>query len=448
MKTHLMKLVASVTLFALAGCGGGGSSPQDSTNGTQALDLSLGTPATVQIPAATDSVYAHIMSQSMKVQLVGGNGTVSFDRPLNYDNTRAMSPSEIALLGIWITPEVKAAWAQGWTGAGVKTGVIDDFTPNDASEFFKLSFPTGCTNTTMPGGNVTLCRRESFSTFRLTHGDAVAAIIGSATSSFTGSASEKGIYSTSTDFGSFTGLADLNVTFSTPYYGIARDAQVVRSDFLSYQQSTSGLFFVLQGWAAGSDYRSQLYNERKVINLSMSASSTDATVNKRIYDSQMVYANNSLTPDSVFVKAAGNYACVVSAATCDPINSVFYNAAPYKDKTILVGALDQSGGQLASYSNTAGAYADRFVVADGRGAQVINGTYQVGTSFASPRVAGYIAIIRHKFPRLSAAQAAKVLLDTAVWNPAWGEKTAATQAIYGQGEASLTRALDPAGTLR
>ena len=441
-----MKLVASVALLALAGCGGGGTAPQDSTNGSQTLDLSLGTPASVQIPSATDSVYAHIMSQSMTVQLVSGNGTAynPFDRLLNYDNTRAMSQSEIDLLGIWITPEVKAAWAQGWTGAGVKTGVIDDFTPNDTSEFFKISFPTGCTNTTMPGGNVTLCRRESFSTFRLTHGDAVAAIIGSATSSFTGSASEKGIFSTSTDFGSFTGLADLNVTFSTPYYGIARDAQVVRSDFLSYQQSTSGLFSVLQGWAAGSDYRSQLYNERKVINFSMSASSTDAAVNKRIYDSQMAYATTSITPDIVFVKAAGNYSCVASTDTCDPINSVFYNAVPYKDKTILVGALDQSGGQLASYSNTAGAYADRFVVADGRGARVINGTYQVGTSFASPRVAGYVAIIRHKFPRLSAAQAAKVLLDTAVWNPAWGEKTAATQAIYGQGEANLTRALDPA----
>jgi subtilase-type serine protease len=108
-----------------------------------------------------------------------------------------------------------------------------------------------------------------------------------------------------------------------------------------------------------------------------------------------------------------------------------------------VGALDQAGGALASYSNKAGNYADRFVVADGRGIHLVADKYEVGTSCAAPRVAGYIAIIRQKFPYLSAADAAQVILDTAVWNPAWGAKTPATQAIYGQGEASLERALAP-----
>lgn len=113
-----------------------------------------------------------------------------------------------------------------------------------------------------------------------------------------------------------------------------------------------------------------------------------------------------------------------------------------------MGALDSPAGRLADYSNKAGSYADRFVVADGRGIHNTEGGYVDGTSFAAPRVAGYAAIIRHKYPNLSAANTARVILDSAVWNPAWGDKTPATQALYGQGEASLSRALVHAGTLR
>jgi subtilisin family serine protease len=130
------------------------------------------------------------------------------------------------------------------------------------------------------------------------------------------------------------------------------------------------------------------------------------------------------------------------------LNAVFHNATPFKDKSILVGALDQEGGSIASYSNQAGDYADRFVVADGRGLMQADGSYAQGTSFAAPRVAGYAAIIRQKFPNLTAANTASVILDTASWNASWGDKSAANMAVYGQGEASLGRALAPVGRLR
>ncbi len=465
MQYKLASIATFWALISLVACGGGGGDTPTTdvpanpgtnaadpnkviTTGTRSYDLRWGTPATVQTPATAD-VRARMVAKTMTMNLLGAQAAYPpFERIINFDNTRSLTASEVALLGVWLTPEVKAAWAQGWTGAGIKTGVMDDFTPNDTSEFLQFPITLACIDSVMPGGNVNLCRTQAKASLRMTHGDTVVAVLGNAMSAFTGKATESGNFTSSTDSGTFTGSADLAVTFSTPYYGIAKDALVVRSDFLSYQSRTTGLFSVLREWGAGADLPSQVYNQRKVINLSMSGNSTDEFTNKRIYDAQLAFANTSFAPDSVYVKAAGNLSCVTSEPTCDPINRVFYNAPTFKDKTILVGALDQAGGALASYSNKAGNYADRFVVADGRGAQLLSDEYEVGTSFAAPRVAGYIAIIRQKFPHLSAADAARVILDTAVWNPAWGVKTAATQAIYGQGEASLARALAPGTYLR
>lgn len=86
-------------------------------------------------------------------------------------------------------------------------------------------------------------------------------------------------------------------------------------------------------------------------------------------------------------------------------------------------------------------------MADGRGLSQADGSYSQGTSFAAPRVAGYAAIIRQKFPNMTAANTASVILDTASWNARWGDKTATNMTVYGQGEASLGRALAPVGRL-
>jgi subtilisin family serine protease len=350
--------------------------------------------------------------------------------------------------GAWISADVRAAWAQGWTGNGIKIGVLDDFTPEDDSAFLHIQHPTGCTVAVLPASTIKLCSDNATAAYRMTHGDQVAGIAGGAAATFTGKLSESGIYTEAASSGSYQGVTDITATFSSPYYGAAKDAQVIRGDFLSHQQSTNGLFAVLQDWGVGVDARSRLYQQVQVVNLSLSSGSSDATANQRLFDAQIGYASSSTTPDAVFVKAAGNFSCAASAAGCDPINQVLYQASAFKEKTLLVGALDAPGSRLASYSNMAGAYADRFVVADGRGIHSTQGGYVEGTSFAAPRVAGYAAIIAQKYPALSAAKIAKAVLDSAIWNPAWGEKTAATQAIYGQGEASLSRALALADTLR
>ena len=73
-----------------------------------------------------------------------------------------------------------------------------------------------------------------------------------------------------------------------------------------------------------------------------------------------------------------------------------------------------------------------------------------GTSFAAPRIAGYVAIVRSKFPNLNASQTASIMLDTARYDTLACSKSAqgCDKAIYGKGEASLSRALAPVGKLR
>ncbi len=166
--------------------------------------------------------------------------------------------------------------------------------------------------------------------------------------------------------------------------------------------------------------------------------------------------------DAVVIKAAGNdsipgnlenYAKALSAnATISP-------------RLLIVGALTKAGSvsypaRMASYSNYAGtvtAVQDRFLVASGTvpfadGALAIDGypvssTGNEGTSYAAPRVAGYVAVVRQKFPNLTAARTADILLSTARYDTL-SCYPYCNKAIYGQGEASLGRALAPVGYLR
>ena len=130
-------------------------------------------------------------------------------------------------------------------------------------------------------------------------------------------------------------------------------------------------------------------------------------------------------------------------------------------RLLVVGALDKNGtvaspATKASYSNYAGsnsAISDRFVMANGTmpwasGSVKINGSNfggdYSGTSFAAPLVAGYAAIVMQKFPNLSAASTSNIILDTARTDTITGYSAT----IHGKGEASLSRALAPVGSLR
>ncbi len=476
MKNKLTYMTTALVVATLAACGGGGggtpmpapgtatpslpSTPVNTTStadpnaavttATQSIDLRWGIPAVSTALSNTDNVTAQFSTTQTAVAMVTSYGykypLQTVDTVLSFSSP--MDKSTSLLQGVWITQDVKSAWAQGWTGKGVKIGIIDDFTANQTSEFISIPIATSCESSTTATGTLTMCSSARTAVFKRTHGDQVAMIAGGASNTLLGAYVDTGGYSFAKEVGRYAVVGDLNISLSSPQYGVAKDATVMRSDFLTYQSSTDGLFSVLKNWGTGTDATSQKYRELKVVNLSLGGTSTNPVINKSTYAQQLAFANATTTPDAVFVKAAGNSSCVASQSNCDPMNSVFYNSPQFKSKSLLVGALTQSNGTIASYSNTAGSYADRFVVADGRGIRESDGTYAQGTSFAAPRVSGYAAILRQKFPNLNAASTTNVILDTASWNTAWGAKSATTQAIYGQGEASLSRALAPVGMLR
>jgi hypothetical protein len=62
----------------------------------------------------------------------------------------------------------------------------------------------------------------------------------------------------------------------------------------------------------------------------------------------------------------------------------------------------------------------------------------------------YVAIVRSKFPNLNATNTASILLDTARYDTltCYNSANGCDPAIYGKGEASLSRALAPVGKLR
>jgi subtilisin family serine protease len=123
-----------------------------------------------------------------------------------------------------------------------------------------------------------------------------------------------------------------------------------------------------------------------------------------------------------------------------------YQAAT-NSSTIVVGALSGSGSSenIATYSTRAGVLAQRFIMASGEQGE----TNVAGTSFAAPRVAGVAAILKQKYPTLTSAQIANVILLSAIKdiNNDGTDDFVGVSPIFGHGKVSLSRALALAGAL-
>lgn len=179
--------------------------------------------------------------------------------------------------------------------------------------------------------------------------------------------------------------------------------------------------------------------------------------------------------DAVITKAAGNDGQSGVKANQEPLVKALAAVPSINNRLLIVGALNMAGltsapATISNYSNQAGvdlSVQSRFVVASGTtpfstGDVAINGVPisattsvdpngvalgNVGTSYAAPRVAGYVAIVRSKFPNLDAIRTSSIMLDTARYDTLTCNPNC-DPAIYGKGEVSLSRALAPVGYLR
>lgn len=197
-----------------------------------------------------------------------------------------------------------------------------------------------------------------------------------------------------------------------------------------------------------------------------------AVVNR--YTGITQFPNFSYT-DAVITKSAGNDGMSGVKANQEPLVKALAANLTINNRLLVVGALNQAGftnapATIMNYSNQAGSdliVQSRFLVASGTtpfstGNLAVNGVAveattstdpngvffgNVGTSYAAPRVAGYVAIVRDKFPNLDAIKTSSIILDTARYDTLTCFPNC-DPSIYGKGEASLSRALAPVGRLR
>ncbi|GAB5473117.1 MAG: S8 family peptidase [Maribacter sp.] len=121
--------------------------------------------------------------------------------------------------------------------------------------------------------------------------------------------------------------------------------------------------------------------------------------------------------DVLFVHAAGND----GADLDDPSNPNFpndqiNNGPEIADNVITVGALDPNYGSslLADYSNYGKSNVDVFAPGTDIYSTYPKNTYEYspGTSMAAPGVAGIAALIRSQYPKLSASQVKRIIMES------------------------------------
>jgi len=342
-------------------------------------------------------------------------------------------------------PDVKSAWSQGWTGQGQNILMIDGYPdPNGTA-------PSGWTQ-----DKFVQWYTHGITTYLLASRYAPAA---------------------STYVVDGNGLYDKKIhqptTNNVPVFQANTHGNLANS-----VRANSGFYFDVINISLGYNYWERNITNPTATQVSAAFADQQSWVDDIVKSINGTYssggnylgydANGSAAiylTDAVITKAAMNDSI---ATANDPLSYALTHDSEIRPRLLLVGALDGYGktnptaghgtATIAKYSNTAGNDFNiqlRFLVASGgtpysNTGVAINGTNVAsgdGTSYAAPRVAGYVAIVRQKFPNLTAANTADILLATARYDTLTCYPNC-DKSIYGQGEASLSRALAPVGYLR
>lgn len=329
-----------------------------------------------------------------------GTPSLKYNKSLN-DKEYYSAYSFHDKIGSW------AAYEQGWTGAGIKVGILDsgidynhfDLKNNIVGVYSVLSYSD--------------LAKQGYDDFR--HGTQVAGVI----------AAEKN---------------------NSGVLGVAYEADIISVKVLN--QSGSGTYANV-----GAGAKIATDTGAKVTNVSSGGS---FSLDTSMYVSGFDYA---VSHDNSLIFAAGNQGtkCTFNGSTYSGCN--FPGALPLiypellkkSGAWIVVGSVDKNGN-MSSYSNTAGLQKDFFMVAPGGNistSELIYTTkpgdtygYTYGTSFAAPMVTGAFALLAQKYPFLTGAQIRDILFSTATDLGAVG-----VDDIFGHGSLNISKAMQPIGTL-
>ena len=442
-------ILSGLLLLAACGGGGGGGGPSASlppapgtgSGGTGSVpptgDTTLGTPAPLVTDSQINAYSTATLSWTATSAARDGSHSV------------IAVPMDHIELG---DTNARHAWKQGWTGKGQTIAVIDDFNKINAggARILYNDLPIQSS----PGPNGKGANGKISFTFEdgITHGALVAALAGGEHQLIPEGAD---VYQTlrpsfcedNGQGGCISGLARL--TNIQPSYGVAKDATIakVSVDLSSRQNPTATLNDIMKAV--------EKHHDKAAINLSLSGPvPTSLTSFAAVANDFATRGHITTKSEAVIVVALGNQDGLcrqnsMNSTKCNRIGVAFTHMDQLKDSTILVGAL--TGKARASYSNQAGDLkAFTLFAQDTASFSGLNESVKLGTSFAAPRVAGAAAILRHKWPRQTAEQITRLLLDTAskdIDQDGTADFTGISE-VFGYGRLDLKAALSPVGPLK